>query len=85
LLLVVFWMIAILSRVKSNLSMFLIHISFMAMDGEDLKKKFIHLFTCAYIVWAISSPCPQPLPFPHFQAEPVLPLYLILLNRRHKQ
>jgi hypothetical protein len=27
---------------------------------------FIHLFICAYIVWAISSPCP---PLPHFQAE----------------
>jgi hypothetical protein len=25
---------------------------------------FIHLFICAYIVWAISSPCPPPLPFP---------------------
>jgi hypothetical protein len=23
---------------------------------------FIHLFICAYIVWAISSPCPLPLP-----------------------
>jgi hypothetical protein len=49
---------------------------------------FIHLFTCAYIVWAISPPCPQPsfpLQPPHFQAEPVLPLTLILLKRRHKQ
>jgi hypothetical protein len=31
---------------------------------------------------------PLPLPFsppPHFQAEPVLPLFLILLKRKHKQ
>jgi hypothetical protein len=38
---------------------------------------FIHLFICAYIVWAISPPCPLPPPFPSypslFQAEPVLP------------
>jgi hypothetical protein len=40
---------------------------------------FIHLFKCAYIAWVISPPCP-----PHFQAEPVLPLSLILLKRRHK-
>jgi hypothetical protein len=32
------------------------------------------------------SPClpPRPSPPPHFQAEPVLPLALILLKRRHK-
>jgi hypothetical protein len=41
----------------------------------------IHLFTCAYIVWAISPPSPYP---PHFQIEPVLPLSLILLKRRHR-
>jgi hypothetical protein len=48
----------------------------------------IHLVTCAYIVWVISPPasCPHsllPTP-PCFQAEPVLPLSLILLKRRHK-
>jgi hypothetical protein len=40
-----------------------------------------------YIVWVISLPCPllDPLSLfpPHFQAEPVLPLSLILLKRRH--
>jgi hypothetical protein len=47
----------------------------------------IHLFTCAYIVWVISSLyarpplCPGP---PHFQAESVLPLSLIFLKKRHK-
>jgi hypothetical protein len=38
------------------------------------KKLFIHLFICAYIVWAISLPCPPPSlsPWPPcFQAEPV--------------
>jgi hypothetical protein len=49
----------------------------------------IHLFTCAYIVWDICPPVPRPHPlpsnFPRFQAEPVLPLYLILLKRKHKQ
>jgi hypothetical protein len=54
-----------------------------------LKKFFIHLFTCAYIVWVISPPCFLPLPSPptpsRFQAETVLPLSLILLKRRHKQ
>jgi hypothetical protein len=48
----------------------------------------IHLFTCAYIVWVISPPCPLPhsLPSstPHFQAEPVLLLSLILLKKRLK-
>jgi hypothetical protein len=48
----------------------------------------IHLFMCAYIVWVISSPWLLPPPFPsfppHFQAELVLPLSLILLKRRHK-
>jgi hypothetical protein len=48
----------------------------------------IHLLTCAYIVWVISSPCPSSpaspsSPLPN-QAEPVLPLSLILLKRRHK-
>jgi hypothetical protein len=43
----------------------------------------IHLFTCANIVWFISLPCsPPPLHSPHFQAEPILPLSLILLKKR---
>jgi hypothetical protein len=46
---------------------------------------FIHLFTCAYSVWAISplasSLSPHP---PHFQAEPVPLFSPILLKRRHK-
>jgi hypothetical protein len=25
---------------------------------------FVHLFTCAYIVWVIALPCPPPLLFP---------------------
>jgi hypothetical protein len=49
----------------------------------------IHLFTCAYIVWVISPPCPPfpiffPPPPPQFQAGPGLPLSLILLKKRHK-
>jgi hypothetical protein len=47
----------------------------------------VHLFTCAYVVWVISPPCPPPPPFPpfppQFQASPVLPLWLILLKKRH--
>jgi hypothetical protein len=43
LLLVVFLMIAILTRVRCHLF-------------------FIHLFICAYIVWAIAPLCPFPLP-----------------------
>jgi hypothetical protein len=50
---------------------------------------YIHLFICAYIVWAISPPCPLPpssSPFPpRFQEEPVLPSSPNLLKRRHKQ
>jgi hypothetical protein len=48
---------------------------------------FIHLLTCAYIVWVISPPYPHPTLSPQpprFQAELVLPLSLILLKRRHK-
>jgi hypothetical protein len=49
---------------------------------------FIHLFTCAYIVWVIFPPCPalppSPLSSPFFQAEPVLPMSLILLKKTHK-
>jgi hypothetical protein len=48
----------------------------------------ILLFTCAYIIWVISPPCPFPLtslPFPaQFQAGPVLPLSLVLLKKREK-
>jgi hypothetical protein len=49
----------------------------------------IHLFTCVYIVWATSPPyllhAPSPHHPPHFQAEPVLPISLILLKRKYKQ
>jgi hypothetical protein len=47
---------------------------------------FFLLHSC--IVWVISLPCPPPTPFfpspPWFQAGPVLPLWLILLKKRHK-
>jgi hypothetical protein len=56
---------------------------------ETLFFFFINLFTYAYIVWAISPPCPLLLlssPHPsRFQAELVLPFSPILLKRRHKQ
>jgi hypothetical protein len=42
------------------------------LKGSWRKIFFIHLFTCAYIVWAISHPYPHP--HPHFHAEPVMPL-----------
>jgi hypothetical protein len=49
----------------------------------------IHLFTCPYIVWAISPPTPYPILLslkpPHFQAEPVLSLSLVLLKREHSK
>jgi hypothetical protein len=57
--------------------------------GIDFQRSLLPIilgiFTCAYIVWAISPPYPHPLPTtpPCFQAEPVLP-YLILWKRRHK-
>jgi hypothetical protein len=41
-------------------NLWFIHFSFLFY----LKKFFIHLFTCAYIVWAISSPCSLPPPSP---------------------
>jgi hypothetical protein len=48
----------------------------------------IHLFTYAYIVWSFLPPDTHSQPLPpiplHFQAEPVLPLSLMLLKRRHK-
>jgi hypothetical protein len=52
------------------------------------KKYFILLFTCAYIVWVISPPCPPTLPSlpftPQFHEGPVLPLSLVLLKKRDK-
>jgi hypothetical protein len=53
------------------------------------------LFICAYNVWVISPPSPtpsltpsapslSPLP-PHYLAETILPLSLILLKRKYKQ
>jgi hypothetical protein len=58
--------------------------------------KFLILFICAYIVWVISPPVPLPSPLappapsltpltPHYQAETILPLSLILLKREYKQ
>jgi hypothetical protein len=49
--------------------------------------KIIHLFTCAYIgSFLPPAPLSYPLPSspPQFQADPVLPLSLILLKKRHK-
>jgi hypothetical protein len=49
---------------------------------------YYFLFTCSYIIWVISSPCPPPLSSPlfppQFQAGPVLPLSLVLLKKREK-
>jgi hypothetical protein len=48
---------------------------------------FILLFTCVYIGHFSLLPPPPPSappPPPHFQAEPVLALFLILLKKRHK-
>jgi hypothetical protein len=49
----------------------------------------IHLFTCAYNVWVISSPCPPPPPSPPlpcpFQAEPVMHFSPGPLKSRNKQ
>jgi hypothetical protein len=61
-----------------------LYICFFVFQGRSLLILFFlkfYLFTCAYIVWVISSPTPF---FPLFQAEPVLSLSLILLKRRHK-
>jgi hypothetical protein len=49
---------------------------------------FFHLFTCAYIVWVISPPCPPPPPFPLPHSSPSPPSfppphpYLLLSSRR---
>jgi hypothetical protein len=49
---------------------------------------FFYSFIYMCIHWVTSPPRPLPLPLlptpPHFQAESVLPLSLILLKRRHK-
>jgi hypothetical protein len=47
--------------------------------------KFL-LFICGYNVWVITppSPCPLPPQPPHFQAETILALTLILLKREYK-
>jgi hypothetical protein len=66
----------------------------LGQRSSHLFKKFL-LFICAYNVWVISSPfLPStlfpsasslfPLP-PHFQAETILPLSLILLKREYKE
>jgi hypothetical protein len=60
---------------------------FVFIDFQETS--FFHLFTCAYICLGHFSPLP-PTPtshphLPHFKAETVLPLLLILLKRRHKQ
>jgi hypothetical protein len=70
-----------------NFSIF-IYMSSLLYSYDSFIIIIIHLFICAYIVWVISPHFPPPLPSPcHppcFQAEPVLPLSLILLKRRHK-
>jgi hypothetical protein len=62
-----------------------LHIKGLSKHGFCYLFLIIHLFTCAYIVWVISPPCPllPPSP-PQFQAGPFLPLSLILLKKRHK-
>jgi hypothetical protein len=68
--------------------LFFLILAFIIFIAIYLFTYLIHLLTYAYIVWVISPPCPSPPPFsptpPSFQAEPVLPLSLILLKRRHK-
>jgi hypothetical protein len=54
---------------------------------------FFLLFICAYNVWVIAPTFPHPVPYPppprspppHYQAETILPLSLILLKREYKQ
>jgi hypothetical protein len=48
LLLVVFLMVAILTRVRWNLSMFLICISFMARDGEHFFMYFLAIWISSF-------------------------------------
>jgi hypothetical protein len=58
---------------------------FFNLDVTFILFLIINLFTGVNIVWVISFP-PHLLPSspPHFQAEPVLLLSLILLNNKHK-
>jgi hypothetical protein len=40
------------------------HVKYIFLLAFQRKFYFIHLFTCAYIVWAISSPYPSLPPSP---------------------
>jgi hypothetical protein len=68
--------------------MVITHLIMKSFSFQKLIFFIIHLFTCAYIVWVISPPCPPPPPSlplsPQFQAGPVLRLSLILLKKRDK-
>jgi hypothetical protein len=63
-----------------------IHIITAFLLGINIEKFLINLFTCTHIgSFLLPAPYLPPPPSPlHFQAEPVLPLSLILLKRRHK-
>jgi hypothetical protein len=67
---------------------FLLFSNCVKKNKKNKNEIIFHLFTYAYIVWVISSPCSPPQLYrplhPHFKAEPVLPLSLILLKKRHK-
>jgi hypothetical protein len=62
---------------------------------SQLNLIFFLLLICAYNVWVISPPFPHALPYPpapsfsppppHYPAETILPLSLILLKREYKQ
>jgi hypothetical protein len=55
----------------------------MAHDILFLKNPFIHI--CEHYLGHFSLPPPPPsYPPPPFQAEPILPLSLIVLKRKHK-